>query len=113
MDSLTAKDEETPGLRHRKPFQRVTYSGKNETRSEFQVNPGFKIGIRFLFLSDEQLSSLAIKFEEKRYLTTEERHQLASDIGITDTQVKGTGYNSLYYTSWLINAHELMLWLWL
>ncbi|CBY36275.1 unnamed protein product [Oikopleura dioica] len=63
MDSLTAKDEETPGLRHRKPFQRVTYS-------------------------DEQLSSLAIKFEEKRYLTTEERHQLASDIGITDTQVK-------------------------
>jgi len=63
MDSLTAKDEETPGLRHRKPFQRVTYS-------------------------DEQLSSLAIKFEEKRYLTTEERHQLANDIGITDTQVK-------------------------
>lgn len=62
-DSLTAKDEETPSLRHRKPFQRVTYS-------------------------DEQLSALAIKFEEKRYLTTEERHQLASDIGITDTQVK-------------------------
>jgi len=78
-------------LRHRKPFQRVTYSGKNETRSEFQVNQDLKNETSFLLLSDEQLSALAIKFEEKRYLTTEERHQLASDIGITDTQVKGIG----------------------
>ena len=78
-------------MRHRKPFQRVTYSGKNEKRSEFQVNPDFLNESRFSLLSDEQLSALAIKFEEKRYLTTEERHQLANDIGITDTQVKGIG----------------------
>ncbi|CAG5111978.1 Oidioi.mRNA.OKI2018_I69.chr2.g6243.t1.cds [Oikopleura dioica] len=63
-DTLTKADETiNKETRQRKPFQRVIYT-------------------------DEQLSILALRFEEKRYLTTEERHQLATEIGITDTQVK-------------------------
>ena len=68
--------------------QRKARTGKNEWLEFRKLIGGVNISKIFSAFTDSQLQTLETSFERQKYLSVQDRMELAAKLNLTDTQVK-------------------------